>query len=656
MKCPRCGNDLPDDSNYCSRCGSRVFPLSQDNDFSSDSTQDSNTDPETDWRQDLTFSDAIKERCLRFWYSRSLFGKASLIALALFALFLLIALLWREPFAEAVAILQLAAIIVSLLVHRHVVQWGEDLPWIKYLTFAIAIFLIPFYFTSYSWDTHARHQSASVSTDASSPISTAASIETPAPSASNEQTATEETSLAADTNIEKGSEYAYMSDTYNVYIATAVSNSVIKVERWEKHSASDEKLEYDSDIGVYKTTDSTSGFEWIDKDHTTFRLSIQDEENSRLEHQQSVLFTINVNSSDINKGTNCNEHIRTYAYTNDDFHLYRAIALTDSLFKVEAWYRPDTDNDFLYAYDVCLIDLNSNDNDFEWTDDEHTSFLVTMQDQENDYYWERSSLTLFVEEDQDSPPEYNTVLEYLNSRKVGEGEAAVPDSATSYLFEDYREVQSELSAAGFTNFSYSILYDIIFGITPEGEVDSVTIDGNSDFEAGDVYPNDVPIVITYHMKMEDAPERQDEDATSSSSITSSTPIPSASIQEEILTPENCPDLAALLQLSDPEDPSVSAFATTYSGRTIAFDGCILDMQHHGNYSTRFDVLIGANDYDLYRAYGPNFHLTNVNYYDMNVSGSDSVYAGLNVHIVAKVEDYDAITTLFELDIVSMTAR
>ena len=173
MKCPRCGNDLPDDSNYCSRCGSRVFPLSQDNDFSSDSTQDSNTDPETDWRQDLTFSDAIKERCLRFWYSRSLFGKASLIALALFALFLLIALLWREPFAEAVAILQLAAIIVSLLVHRHVVQWGEDLPWIKYLTFAIAIFLIPFYFTSYSWDTHARHQSASVSTDASSPIRSA---------------------------------------------------------------------------------------------------------------------------------------------------------------------------------------------------------------------------------------------------------------------------------------------------------------------------------------------------------------------------------------------------------------------------------------------------------------------------------------------------
>ena len=41
---------------------------------------------------------------------------------------------------------------------------------------------------------------------------------------------------------------------------------------------------------------------------------------------------------------------------------------------------------------------------------------------------------------------------------------------------------------------------------------------------------------------------------------------------------------------------------------------------------------------------------------MNVSGGDSVYAGMNVHIVAKVSDYNSNSQLFELDIISMTIR
>ena len=49
-------------------------------------------------------------------------------------------------------------------------------------------------------------------------------------------------------------------------------------------------------------------------------------------------------------------------------------------------------------------------------------------------------------------------------------------------------------------------------------------------------------------------------------------------------------------------------------------------------------------------------LADVNFYDMNVSGGDSVYAGMNVHIVAKVSDYNSNSQLFELDIISMTIR
>lgn len=123
-----------------------------------------------------------------------------------------------------------------------------------------------------------------------------------------------------------------------------------------------------------------------------------------------------------------------------------------------------------------------------------------------------------------------------------------------------------------------------------------------------------------------------------------------------LTAENCPDLAALLVLRDPADPSVSVFASRYKGRVIEFDGCVAYMARHGDYKTRWDVLLSAGDFDKDIAWGPAFHLTDVNFYDMNVTGGDSVYAGLNVHVVTEVGEYNLNSQLFELDIISMQIR
>ena len=101
---------------------------------------------------------------------------------------------------------------------------------------------------------------------------------------------------------------------------------------------------------------------------------------------------------------------------------------------------------------------------------------------------------------------------------------------------------------------------------------------------------------------------------------------------------------------------VAAFASKYAGQTIEFDGCVTAMQNHGSYTTRWDVLLGAGDFDPNSMRGPNFRLPDVSYYDLNVSGGDSVYAGLNVHVVARVGKYNANTSLFELDIISMEIR
>lgn len=52
-----------------------------------------------------------------------------------------------------------------------------------------------------------------------------------------------------------------------------------------------------------------------------------------------------------------------------------------------------------------------------------------------------------------------------------------------------------------------MLYDIVLGWTEEGEVKSVTINGNSDFTRGTIFNADDEVIITYHMPEDDDPSR-----------------------------------------------------------------------------------------------------------------------------------------------------
>lgn len=80
-----------------------------------------------------------------------------------------------------------------------------------------------------------------------------------------------------------------------------------------------------------------------------------------------------------------------------------------------------------------------------------------------------------------------------------EGEIKLNTSADDFKFKDYTEVESALKEFGFSNIKYEILYDIVLGFTPSGEVKNVSIAGNSSFARGDVFPSDAEIIITYHM-------------------------------------------------------------------------------------------------------------------------------------------------------------
>jgi hypothetical protein len=135
------------------------------------------------------------------------------------------------------------------------------------------------------------------------------------------------------------------------------------------------------------------------------------------------------------------------------------------------------------------------------------------------------------------------------------------------------------------------------------------------------------------------PEPTASDPTSEESIQEPTGPPEA---EEILTVENSADLAALLAGPGECHETVAEFAAKYPGRVIEFDGNIAYMVNHGNYRTRYDLLIYVGDYSETGGPGPSFKFENVNMLELNFVGPNVpnfITAGDNLRIVARVSEF-----------------
>ena len=115
-----------------------------------------------------------------------------------------------------------------------------------------------------------------------------------------------------------------------------------------------------------------------------------------------------------------------------------------------------------------------------------------------------------------------------------------------------------------------------------------------------------------------------------------------------------------MAVEDKADPIFAEFAKEYEGKTIEFDGYIFDMMHHGNYKTRYDILVLAGNFSDPTYSGPNFLFEDVNIvHDLKLTGSnipDTIGRGEKLHITAEVREYNETTGLFLLDPVSTEIR
>lgn len=183
--------------------------------------------------------------------------------------------------------------------------------------------------------------------------------------------------------IEKGAVYTFGHDEFSLYCATAISDSLIKIEKWGKSLSTQKAFSNEYEVGTFRITDTACGFRWLDDEHTAFEFALQDSDDWDFRKSNTVVFTLSGIDGDTNKGTNYDKNGVCYWYENDDWHEYRAIPLSDNLLKIECWYRGIAIGGFNYGYDVVVIDLNAPVMGFEWTDDEHTAFTITLQDAQN---------------------------------------------------------------------------------------------------------------------------------------------------------------------------------------------------------------------------------------------------------------------------------
>lgn len=223
-----------------------------------------------------------------------------------------------------------------------------------------------------------------------------------------------------------------------------------------------------------------------------------------------------------------------------------------------------------------------------------------------------------------------------------------PASSSDLKGEQYADVVGDLADAGFTDVKTMALGDLITGwLDGPGEVESVTVNGESDFASNDRFAADAAVIVSYHSFPEDE------------EVPSESPTPTAA-PEEVLTIESNVDFAALLSLTDYCSDSVATFSAEHEGDTIAFDGNIGALNKHGDASTRYDILVGAGDFSETSQPGPAFQFRDVNTSsDLHFTGSDipdSIGPGINLRITATVGEFESNSCLLLLDPVSTQVR
>lgn len=137
-------------------------------------------------------------------------------------------------------------------------------------------------------------------------------------------------------------------------------------------------------------------------------------------------------------------------------------------------------------------------------------------------------------------------------------------------------------------------------------------------------------------------------------------VENTEVGTEIFTIDNNERVAELIANTQECEPLVAQFAEDFRGKTLKFDVAVWAMNKHGNYDTRYDILVLYGDFVEGSTSGPNFQFRNVApTYDLHYSTEDipdSIGVGDELTIVAEVVEFEEKSCLFLLEPVETSFR
>lgn len=653
MKCFKCGAELTEDTKFCSYCGAKIEDESQTPSIPEETVEENVIEEVEILESEPTYTqspknksiiDKAKDMFMSYWNKIDLFCKVETIAGAVAVFLLIISVLNAKIIPILFSLLQIGGLIVAFLLYKGKLKTNKN--WIKYLALVLSIFLTFVNISSYSWldGFDAQEKIFNNFTKVNVPYSSQDCIN------KNKESVISDFRLSGFSNIsEEAIEDLDITETdkYGMVESVTINGTANFEENKEFKASSKIIVKYHS----YKRESVPLSYEEAKNMETELVLKAF-EDAGFVSIKTDEIYDLNPDDTEVEFENRISIDGTTSFGKDDKFPLNAEVKITTHRpyekynLKIVVDFVP---NLIFSKYDVELeIDGNfetlthGNDATFEYrlkqgkytiefTSEESSSVNGTAEiDLTGDT---EVSYKIYCHSDKISVD----TLYLENKGAVGENDAMVPSSASNCKFENYKDIEKIFKNAGFTNITTEVLYDIVLGWTDEGEVDKVSIDGKTDFKRGDVFAKDAAIVITYHMKEEDDPNRPiDTESSSSNNTTTETKETKPNI-----TIENDEEFAALMKITDQTDAAtIGSYANSHKGDIIEFDGCIAFMMQHKNYKTRFDVSIAGGDYKG-RVYGPLFAFEDVSYYDMKVSGSDTVAQGMLFRITAEINGFNA---------------
>ena len=158
MRCSKCGAELSEDTKFCSYCGNKVeMPPKQENVSEEDippiSLDEQVQDFQNQKEPPKSLADRMREKASAKWGKLSIYGKIATVAIVVFALLFIVALLSEKTAATIIAVLQIALAVVAVLMHRGIIKIEQKKVWLKWLLLGIAALLTVLNVMSYSWGT-----------------------------------------------------------------------------------------------------------------------------------------------------------------------------------------------------------------------------------------------------------------------------------------------------------------------------------------------------------------------------------------------------------------------------------------------------------------------------------------------------------------------